>query len=73
MAFKCSYFNMETDNAPLGILRFLLQICCVLFVVASCKVENNQTNPPTTVFCSRAHSCEPISFWSKTLGTSEFI
>ena len=33
MAFKCSYFNIETgkvvtvDNAPLGILRFLLHIC----------------------------------------------
>ena len=39
MAFKCSYFSMETakvvtvDNIPLGILKFLLQICCVLFVV----------------------------------------
>ena len=36
MAFKCSYFNIETgkvvtvDNAPLGILRFLLQICSML-------------------------------------------
>ena len=40
MGFSCSYFNMETAkvvtvyNVPLGILRFLLQVCCVLFVVA---------------------------------------
>ena len=36
MAFKSSYFNIETgklvtvDNAPLGILGFLLQICSML-------------------------------------------
>ena len=36
MAFKSSYFNIETgkvvtvDNAPLRILGFLLQICSML-------------------------------------------
>ena len=40
MAFRCSYFNMETakvvtvHNVPLGILRFLLQCGVFSFVVA---------------------------------------
>ena len=51
---------VTVDNAPLGILRFLLQICCALFVHANLKNINGTLRPlcsvPVRAHVSQFHS-----------------